>query len=168
MHLIYLSFNIFCIFEKTYVNISILLTFNLLAVNLMSLVIFRTCYIRPPALAGESMNSDLSVHSSIFMSVFDTVFSELDQEFFLLFSQSYDQKNFVIVFLWIWSRAKIIFIAIFLLKYHIWEKFAYWDMSQNALSPLDCRVFKSDIKHEKIDELTWFLVFRYRFNTVAH
>ena len=31
------------------------------------------------------MNSDLSVHSSIFMSVFDTVFSELDQEFFLLF-----------------------------------------------------------------------------------
>ena len=31
------------------------------------------------------MNSDLSVHSSIFISAFDTVFSELDQEFFLLF-----------------------------------------------------------------------------------
>ena len=94
MHLIYLSFNIFCIFEKTYVNISILLTFNLLAVNLMSLVIFRTCYIRPPALAGESMNSDLSVHSSIFMSVFDTVFSELDQEFFLLFFTKLRSEKF--------------------------------------------------------------------------
>ena len=94
MHLIYLSFNIFCIFEKTYVNISILLTFNLLAVNLMSLVIFRTCYIRSPALAGESMNSDLSVHSSIFMSVFDTVFSELDQEFFLLFSTKLRTEKF--------------------------------------------------------------------------
>ena len=94
MHLIYLSFNIFCIFEKTYVNISILLTFNLLAVNLMSLVIFRTCYIRSPALAGESMNSDLSVHSSIFMSVFDTVFSELDQEFFLLFFTKLPSEQF--------------------------------------------------------------------------
>ena len=94
MHLIYLSFNIFCIFEKTYVNISILLTFNLLALNLMSLVIFRTCYIRPPALAGESMNSDLSVHSSIFMSVFDAVFSELDQEFFLLFSTKLRTEKF--------------------------------------------------------------------------
>ena len=48
MHLIYLSFNIFCIFEKTYVNISILLSFNMLAVNLMSLVIFHACYITPP------------------------------------------------------------------------------------------------------------------------
>ena len=36
-------------------------------------------------------------------------------------------------------------------------------MGQNALSQLDYRVFKSDIKHEKTDELTWFLVFRYIF-----
>ena len=36
-------------------------------------------------------------------------------------------------------------------------------MGQNALSQLDCRVFKSDIKHEKIDELIRFLVFGYRF-----
>ena len=85
---------IYSVYLRRHVNISILLTFNLLAVNLMSLVIFHTCYIRPPALAGGSMNSDLFVHSSIFMSVFDTVFSELDQEFFLLFSTKLRSEKF--------------------------------------------------------------------------
>ena len=36
-------------------------------------------------------------------------------------------------------------------------------MGQNALRQSDCRIFKLDIKHEKIDELTSFLVFRYGF-----
>ena len=90
-------------------------------------------------------------------------FLRIGSRVFLLFFTKLQSENFVIVFLWIWPKAKIIFIAIFLRKYQIWEGFGYWDMGQNALSQLDSRVFKSDIKHEKIDKLTWFLVFRYIF-----
>ena len=134
MHLIYLSFNIFCIFEKTYVNISILLSFNMLAVNLMSLVIFHACYITPP-LERKVLWIQISPSILPFLCPSLTQFSRnWIKSFFCFFSQNYSQKNFVIVFLWIWSKAQILFIAMFLHKYHIWEKFGYWDMGQNALA----------------------------------
>ena len=43
------------------------------------------------------------------------------------------------------------------------ENFASWIMSQNVLNQSDCRIRKSTINKEKIDESTWFLACRYRF-----
>ena len=43
------------------------------------------------------------------------------------------------------------------------ENFASWIMSQNVLNQSDCRIRKSTIHKEKIDESTWFLACRYRF-----
>ena len=37
-----------------------------------------------------------------------------------------------------------------------WEKFCSWDMGQNALSQSHCRIFKSIISPEQIDETASF------------
>ena len=39
-----------------------------------------------------------------------------------------------------------------LCKVHTWWKSDYWDMGQNALGQSDCRIFKSTISLEKMDE----------------
>ena len=38
-----------------------------------------------------------------------------------------------------------------------WEKSCSWDVGQNALSQSDCRIFKSTIFPEQIDEKPYFL-----------
>ena len=41
---------------------------------------------------------------------------------------------------------------------HAWEKSFFWDMGQNAASQSDCKIFKSNISPEQIDELAKFAV----------
>ena len=36
-------------------------------------------------------------------------------------------------------------------------------MGQNAFSQLDCRIFKSTISPEQIDQITWFFIYWYKF-----
>ena len=47
--------------------------------------------------------------------------------------------------------------AVFLHKSYIWEKSYFWDIGQEALSQRDCRIFKSTIFPEQIDESAAFL-----------
>ena len=62
-------------------------------------------------------------------------------------------------------------LAIFLHKFHIWEKSSAWDMGQNAVGQSDCRIFKSTISLEQklgvsqevINGINWFLVCWYKF-----
>ena len=58
----------------------------------------------------------------------------------------------------IWSLILFWFIlfAVFLNKSVIWGKSGSWDMGQNALSQLDCRIFKWTISLEQNDEIAWF------------
>ena len=58
----------------------------------------------------------------------------------------------------IWSLILFWFIlfAVFLNKSVIWGKSGSWDMGQNALSQLDCRIFKSTISLEQNDEIARF------------
>ena len=41
-------------------------------------------------------------------------------------------------------------------KFHIWENFGSWIVDQNAFSQSNCRIFKSTIYSEKINEIAWF------------
>ena len=52
---------------------------------------------------------------------------------------------------------KIYIICLFLYKYSIWEKSCSRDIGKNALSHSDCRIFKSIISLEQIDETASFL-----------
>ena len=49
-----------------------------------------------------------------------------------------------------------IYIAVFLHKSYIWKKPFFWDTGQNALSQSDCRIFKSTISLEQIDQTASF------------
>ena len=49
-----------------------------------------------------------------------------------------------------------IYIPVFLHKSYIWKKPFFWDIGQNALSQSDCRVFKSTISLEQIDQTASF------------
>ena len=51
----------------------------------------------------------------------------------------------------------------YLLYFYIWEKSCSWDIGQNALSQPDCRIFKSSISPEQIDETASFLACWYKF-----
>ena len=44
-------------------------------------------------------------------------------------------------------------------KSYIWEKFCSWDIGQSALSQSDCRIFKSTVSPEQIDETAsvWYV-----------
>ena len=44
-------------------------------------------------------------------------------------------------------------------KAHTWEKSGSWDISQNTLDQSDCRIFKSTIYVEQMDEIARFLVY---------
>ena len=104
------------------------------------------------------MNSGLSVHFSIFMSILHS-FLRLGSRVFPAFFHIVTIRNVLsLSFSGFGLKQKL-----HLLLCSCTKNFGYWDMGQNALSQLGCRVFISDIKHEKIDELTWFLVFRYIF-----
>ena len=104
------------------------------------------------------MNSGLSVHFSIFMSILHS-FLRLGSRVFPAFFHKVTIRNVLsLSFSGFGLKQKL-----HLLLCSCTKHFGYWDMGQNALSQLGCRVFISDIKHEKIDELTWFLVFRYIF-----
>ena len=77
-------------------------------------------------------------------------------------------KNFVIHFFWIWPIMKvdIIHCCIFLYISHICEKFGSWDIGQNAIDQLDCKIFQSAIWAIFLgwnDELVWYFVCRYKF-----
>ena len=52
-------------------------------------------------------------------------------------------KSLVIDFFWIWSMWSFILFAIFLCKSYIWEISGPWDVAQNSLGQLNCRIFKS-------------------------
>ena len=52
---------------------------------------------------------------------------------------------FQFFFLSIWSILKV-YVALILLclnKFHIWENFGFWDMTQNPLGHSDCGIFRS-------------------------
>ena len=55
---------------------------------------------------------------------------------------------------------------VFLHKSYIWEKYFSWDIGQNALSQSDCRIFKSSISPEQIDETASFLSRWCKFTTI--
>ena len=62
---------------------------------------------------------------------------------------------------------KFMLFAAFLHKSHIWEK-SFWDVGQNPLSQSDCRIFKSNISSEQIDETTSFSACWYKFLKCTH
>ena len=67
-------------------------------------------------------------------------------------------------FFWIWSIKKVILTAVFLHKFHTWEKSGSWDdMGQNALSQSDCKIFKLTVSLEGKDENVWFFACWYEF-----
>ena len=47
--------------------------------------------------------------------------------------------------------------SVFLHKSHIWEKSCFWDIGENSLGQSDCRILKSTISPEEIDETALFL-----------
>lgn len=51
---------------------------------------------------------------------------------------------------------KVYIYAVGLEKFHIWENFGSWIVDQNAFSQSNCRIFKSTIYSEKINEIAWF------------
>ena len=55
------------------------------------------------------------------------------------------------------SVMKIYIICCVLAQILCWEKSCFWDTGQNALSQSDCRIFKSIISPEQVDEIAWFL-----------
>ena len=54
-------------------------------------------------------------------------------------------QNLVIDILWIWSIKKVYITRCLLVQIRYLEKASSWDMGQNALGQLDCRIFKSTI-----------------------
>ena len=54
----------------------------------------------------------------------------------------------------------------FLHKSYICENSCSWDIGWNALSQSDCRVFKSTISPEQIDEIASFFVWWYKFTKI--
>ena len=55
----------------------------------------------------------------------------------------------------------------FLHRSYIWEKSYSWDMGQNALTQSECRIFKSTISPEQIDEPVYFLACWYKFTKIS-
>ena len=49
-------------------------------------------------------------------------------------------EKLVISCYWVYSIMKIILFFVFLHKSHIWKHFCSWDLGQNVLSQLDCRI----------------------------
>ena len=66
------------------------------------------------------------------------------------------KKSFVIDFHWICSIMEIYIIYFVPAEVLYWEKFCSWDICQSALSHSDCRIFKSTISSEQIDEIALF------------
>ena len=56
--------------------------------------------------------------------------------------------------------------VVFLQKSYISEKPCSWDIGQNALSQSDCRIFKSIIFPEEINETASFLACWYKFTKI--
>ena len=53
--------------------------------------------------------------------------------------------------------------AVFLHKFHTWEKSSSWDMGQNALGQSDCRICKLTVSLEENDEKALLFACWYRF-----
>ena len=62
------------------------------------------------------------------------------------------------------NRPKILFV-VFQYKSSIWEKCS-WDIFQNSLRHLHCRIFKSSIPPEQIDEAASFCTCWYKFTKI--
>ena len=60
-------------------------------------------------------------------------------------------------------QLKFILFAILLHKAHIRENFGPWDMGQNALGKWDCRISKSTISFEQMDEIGRFFALGWKF-----
>ena len=73
------------------------------------------------------------------------------------------KKNLVINFPRICSIMKIYVIFCVPGQLLYWEKSYFWDIGQNALSQLECRIFKSTISPEQIDETDLRFVCWYKF-----
>ena len=63
------------------------------------------------------------------------------------------------------SKKKKLF-AVFLDKSYIWEKSCSLDIGQNTLSQSGCRIFKSSISQEQIDETASFLACSYKLKKI--
>ena len=75
-------------------------------------------------------------------------------------------KNLSLIFTEFILYWKFTLFVVFLHKSHIWENFGSWDMGQNVLSQLDCKIFQSTISPEKINETAWFLACWYKVTYV--
>ena len=74
-------------------------------------------------------------------------------------------EKFGLIFYWICSIICSIFTEfdVFLHKSHIREKSHSWGVCQNAVSQLDCQIFKSTLSPEQVDGIAWFSACWYKF-----
>ena len=66
----------------------------------------------------------------------------------------------------LFNNKNFLLFAVFLDKSYIWEKFCSWDIGQSTLSQSGCRIFKSSISSEQINETVLFLACWYKFKTI--
>ena len=76
------------------------------------------------------------------------------------------KKSLVINFPWICSIMKIYIICCVPVQTFYWEKCCSWDIGQNALSCSDCRISKSSISPEQIDETASYCACWYKFRKI--